>query len=329
MKIIFNLMNVGLGNNGGSRTIVESANTLQELGSQVVIVDNGPSKYTWTKLKVPYVRINNINKIDGDIIIATGINSVESTNESKIKNKYHWIRGWETWSIPEDKLVKIIKSSQTRKLVNSSCLKMKLLKHGMISDIIIPGYNFNEIYPLNIRENNKHVIIGGLYNQGKKRSKKRVSWIFDCYNTLKEEKIPIKLFMFGSDGRPSFHIDYFINDPNYFEKNKLYNMCDIWLSSSELEGLHIPPAEAMLSKCCVVGNNSEMSGTQDYLINNETGIVSDNNFKSFLESVKKLINEKELRYNLGKKGREKILSLGDRKRNMTKMIKLFEKYGDS
>jgi len=53
-------------------------------------------------------------------------------------------------------------------------------------------------------------------------------------------------------------------------------------------------------------------------------LISENNFKSFLSNVEILIKHKTLRSELGKKGREKILSLGDRKENMKKFIKLME-----
>jgi glycosyltransferase involved in cell wall biosynthesis len=317
-------MNVGAENNGGSHTLIQSANTLNELGENVVIVDSGNPTYTWDKIKVPYIKTNNINQIKSDIIIGTGIKSIPSTNSSKIKNKYIWIRGWETWNTPEPNLVKILKESKAKKIVNSICLKNKLQQYGIESLIFRPGHNFEEIFPLNIRENNKSIILGGLHNQGKKRSKKRTNWILDCYNILKE-KYNIKLWMFGSDGTPSTFLDKYFKNPDIKTKNKIYNNIDIWLSTSELEGLHIAPAEAMLTECCVCGNCSKMSGTQDYLINNETGLISSrDNFYSFLDNVEKLVKDKELRNKLGIVGREKVLSLGNRKENMLKLITFFK-----
>ena len=44
MRITFNLINCGLGNNGGTQTIVRSANTLRELGHDVFIIDPGISR---------------------------------------------------------------------------------------------------------------------------------------------------------------------------------------------------------------------------------------------------------------------------------------------
>jgi glycosyltransferase involved in cell wall biosynthesis len=71
----------------------------------------------------------------------------------------------------------------------------------------------------------------------------------------------------------------------------LFNHVDIWLATSMLEGLHMPPAEAMITGCPVVGTDAEMSGTEDYLVHNKTGIVTNNDVISFIKGVEKLVNE--------------------------------------
>lgn len=327
MKIIINLIGVGAGNNGGSHTLIQSANTLHELGEEVVIIDSGQCKYTWDKIKVPYLHVSDVNDINGDVIIATGTGSINSINKSKIKNKYHWIRGFETWNLPEDKLINILKKSPTKKIVNSICLQKKLKKYKIHSEIIRPGHNFEDFYPLNIRQNNKRVVLGGLFNQGSKRSKKRTEWIYNCFNILKK-KYDLDLWLFGTDGIPLFEYTTFMRNPSIQDKNFLYNNVDIWMSPSELEGLHIPPAEAMLTECSAVGNNSEMSGTEDYLIDHETGLVSENNFESFMSNIEILIIHKIVRKDLGQSARKMILSLGNRKENMKKMIEYLKEKND-
>jgi len=327
MRINFNLVGTGTNNNGGSKTLIESANILKELGHDVTIVDGGKNLNTWNPIKCNHIIIKDLKNFPtGDVIIATGINTVNSTMRlpKSCGRKFVYIRGWEIWTIQEDKLIKILKESRCKKIVNSICLQRKLNQCGLKSKIIRPGHNFDEIYPLNIRQNNKKVILGGLYNEGKKRSKKRTEWIFKVYQNLKKI-YPIELYMFGSDGIPKFHVDKYFKNPDMKTKNELYNKIDIWLSTSELEGLHIAPAEAMLTKSCVVATNAEMSGVEDYVINNETGLVSENYFSAFLYNVEILVKNKILREKLGEDGRDKILSLGDRKENMKKFVNLLEK----
>lgn len=324
MRIIINMIGVGAGNNGGSHTLIQSANTLQKLGMDVKIIDYSSPKYTWNKIEVPYIKVKNVNDINGDIIIATGFNSISTTNKSKIKNKIHWIRGWEVWASPEEKLVKTIRESKCKKVVNSICLQRKLLQYNIKSKIIRPGHDFSDFFPLNIRNNNK-IIIGGLYNEGKKREKKRTEWIPKVYDILKKQHYNVELYMFGSDGHPKFYTDKYFKNPDIKTKNEIYNKVDIWLAPSELEGLHITPAEAMLTNCCVVGTNAEMSGSEDYLFHTKTGMVSQNTFYSFICNIEILMKNELLRKSLGEEGRTKILSLGDREENMKKFINLIEK----
>jgi glycosyltransferase involved in cell wall biosynthesis len=138
-------------------------------------------------------------------------------------------------------------------------------------------------------------------------------------------KYKVALYMFGTEN-PKIPINYFSNNPSEEEKNNLYNKCNIWLAPTSLEGLHMPPAEAMLTECPVVGTNAKLNGMQDYLINNHTGLVSEDNLKDFILKTEILINDKNLRKTLGSNAREKILELGDRKTNMERMVELFKTY---
>ena len=169
MRIIFDLRNVGLGNNGGSSTIVNSANTLHRLGQQVYIIDSFPNKHTWTKLEANHILAKqNVDQIpDADFIIATGYKSVSPTIKapSRCGIKMHWIRGWETWQMPEDEIVKRVLQAKTIKLVNGIGLQNKLKQYKCKSYIVRPGYDIENYKPLGYRENRDEVILGGLYNE--------------------------------------------------------------------------------------------------------------------------------------------------------------------
>jgi hypothetical protein len=106
------------------------------------------------------------------------------------------------------------------------------------------------------------------------------------------------------------------------DKNDFYNSVHIWLAPTMLEGLHMPPAEAMLTECFVIGTNHELSGMADYLVNEETGSVAKNFVCDMIEKTDHYICKPELRKTIGENGRKKILELGDRKANMNKLIEL-------
>ena len=333
MKITFDLVNCGLGNNGGSLTIVESAVELAKLGNIVTIIDSGRNKLTWTDLgNVDHIIIKDERDIpDADVIVATGYKTVSHVCSlpRRCGIKFHWLRGWETWNYPEELIISKILNTPTIKVVNGICLQEKLEKYNYSSYLIRPGYDIWDYFPLEFDgQRMKDVfIIGGLYNEGKKRSGKRTDWIFKCYEKLKDKDRFVQLFMFGSEGKPS-NVNCYHSNPDPELKNKIYNMCSVWLAPTELEGLHIAPAEAMLTNCPVIGTNAEMSGMKDYLINGVNGLVSQNDFDSFYQvlvtfysfwKANKLIDLFEER------PRHTIMNLGTRRDNMIKFVELFQK----
>jgi len=337
MDIIFNCLNSGLGNNGGSRTIVRSANTLKKLGHNVVILNpsrkrkkldqiNNKTAYTWDEIEVP-VMSEGWGYLKADVIIATAFASVKTTIEApdNCGMKVHWLRGWETWRHDEEWIKENVLDQPTFKIVNSICLQDKLKEFNVESKLIRPGYDFDELKPLNMRQNKKGITIGGLFNKGDKRKTKRTEWIFEVVNKLKKD-LNVTLVMFGGEGAPLANkpFDLFKSNPSDKIKNQFYNSIDIWLAPTENDSLHLPPAEAMQTECCVVGTDTPMNGMKDYLIGMKTGIISTNTITEFETNIRFLIDNPDLRIELGKAGREKILSLGTREENMNKLINTLE-----
>jgi glycosyltransferase involved in cell wall biosynthesis len=337
MKIIFNCLDSGLGPNGGSRTIVRSANILKKMGHYVCILNPEPkrlkldqyreSAYTWDHIDVPV--LHSINPIESaDVIIATAFASVESTIKApkRLGIKAHWIRGWETWRHSEDWIKNNVLNQPTIKIVNSIGMQDKLKEFNVDSTIIRPGYDINELYPMDVRKNNKVITLGCLYSKGDKRSTKRVDWIFKAVKEIKK-KMNVSLIMFGGEGDPpkDAPFDLFSPNPNSYVKNSLYNQIDIWIAPTCNDSNHLPPAEAMLTECCIVGTDAPMNGMKDYLINAETGTESFNTYESFRDCIiYSLLVGEETRIKYGKAAREKILSLGTREENMNKLIKYLE-----
>jgi glycosyltransferase involved in cell wall biosynthesis len=330
MKIVFDLRNVGLGNNGGSSTIVKSANALVELGHEVIIADTGKIMYTWSEVNAEHSIIKNNRMPDADFVIATGFKSADLTAQlpDSCGIKLHWIRGWEVWQGSESWIKKHVLAHPTIKLVNGIGLKDKLKTYGVDSHLVRPGYDFDKIYPIDgIRGSTDFVILGGLNKQGKHARTKRPNWILSITKKLKKKYgSKIKLCMYGMDPLPlTKMVDHYIKNPTISAKNEMYNTVDIWLSPSILEGLHMPPAEAMITGATCVGVDAPLSGTKDYLIHEETGIVTEDHELKFLAGVDKLVQDKELRKKYGKAARKRILEIGDRKENMKKFSKLLVK----
>lgn len=324
MKIIFSVLNTGLGNNGGTKTIVGCANTLVDMNHEVYIIDSGKNMYTWSPLKAQHIKMKTARDIpSADVVVSTGFKSVRPTLKlpKRCGKQFTYMRGWELWQMSEKQIIKNVLKAPTIKIVNSIGLQQKLKSLGFSSYIIRPGNDLNSIYPTNTRFSN--IVLGGLYH-GKHKTK-RHEWIIHATKRLKYKFSNVRLWMFGTNTQPSFSIiNKYLQQPNKIKKASFYNGVTIWLAPSELEGLHIPPQEAMLAECVVVTTNAPLAGTSDYIEHEKTGLVAENNIFSFVAQIERLIKDPILRMRLSKNGRKKIIELGSRKTNMQRMIKLFE-----
>ena len=327
MQIYFNAVGAGLGPNGGSHTIVKSANALVDQGHDVSIVDSGRNQYNWTPLKADHIVPKNVASLPkADVVIATGFKTVASTLKIPAKLKVHWIRGWELWQMSEEQIVKKILRVPTVKIVNSLGLHNKLHSYKVESHIIRPGNDFEDFFPIDRKRDEGKIRFGGLYHTRHKT--KRTDWIFEVVKNIREtfkDKEVIHLWMFGTGSGPPYPtVDRYFQLPDIQTKNMFYNKVTIWLAPSFLEGLHIVPQEVMLTECPVVTTEAPLSGTKDYIQDMKTGLVSMNDLDHFTTKIEPLIQFPDLRTFLGKRGRKKIIELGDRKTNMKKMTNLFE-----
>jgi glycosyltransferase involved in cell wall biosynthesis len=300
-----------------------------DLGHKVTIVDNINCSYTWGEIRAEHRKIRNPADIpDADAVISTGFKTViESLSfPARCGKRFHWIRGWETWTYPGQYIRSTILGYPVTRMVNGVQLQQKLAGYGVASHLVRPGYDFDKFFfsEANMRSSGC-VVVGGLYNTGKKRGSKRTEWILETAARLKREYNNVNLTIFGVHENPKIDvIDTYHQLPPQNLTNTIYNLIHIWLAPTMLEGLHKPPAEAMLTECPVVGTDAELSGMSDYLVHNKTGLVAENNLDSFVEHVSLLVADKELRRRLGKQARQAVLALGNRQDNMQKMVEVLE-----
>lgn len=334
MRIIFNLQRTGAGDNGGTATLFHTANVLHKLGHTVFMVSDIENQFTWFDLKGPEFILGDNKKLpDADVIVATGVKSVKSTlaaNGSK-GIKHWWVRAHETWSVEnEGHLFAHYRNVNINKMVNSLCLqKFVQEKMDLTFPIIRPGTDIDFFKPTKIRnwKTKKLWNLGALYNE---KERKRFGNVIEIFNLLKEKKVNVRLHLFGTDDLPEgIECSSYTQKPNPEELLKFYNKVDFWIAPTVSEGLHMPPQEAMLCGCVLFGADKELSGMVDYLVGGETGFVIEN-CQDITQLIDGLIVNKEgreLLESVSKKGREKIIDLGDRNKNVNKMIKLFESTG--
>jgi hypothetical protein len=308
MKIAFNGFNSGFANNGGSRTILLSAKTLEFLGCNCDIIAN-IDNFTWFDHK-PVIRVIP-KKLDALINVAAV--DYMTTKKANVPVKFAWWRGHEVWANSKDYLIKCYKDTHVKNLVNSYGLKKLLEKYGAESEVIYQGIDFDWWTNKNYRGDK--IRIGCLYHSmGSKRWKDFVS----LYN-----KLGIKDYEYVAFGAKRCDADFltkYLKSPSKRKLNDLYSSCHIWFAPTINEGLHNVPIEAALCGCLIVGNNNPRNGMiYDYLFDGKTGMVYD----SIDDAVDKIKNPD---FSLVDNAIEHIkTNIGTRESNMSKLINLIRR----
>jgi len=298
VHIVFNLHNVGLGNNGGSRTLIRCAETLSLLGHDVTLFSNHPNKYTWHNMQgVEFHRGDR--QPSADLTIATGYNSVPSVLRSKSDKKVYYIRGYETWVTSEKNLFKSYKSLKC--IVNSMWLKKHLKSKGVKSYIVYPGLDLDWFY---YESGKRDRLMGALFSK-KHATKRHV----DAQKVA--EKVGCKLVMLNKD----------IRAPKVPRLREWYNTIRVWFAPIELEGLHNPPMEAALCGCAVVATDHPRSGMGDY-INGDTALTySARDLDVAAQAVESLLDDPERCDQLSVNMKSLLLEkMGTRKANMERFL---------
>jgi glycosyltransferase involved in cell wall biosynthesis len=299
MRIVFNLKVTGLGNNGGSRTLIKCAETLQQLGHEVTLWCSA-NNYRWSKIQVPV----KPKMPSCDVIVATGYSSVPTTVAAKVKRKFYYIRGFELWRAPEAKLLRSYKSLNC--IVNSEWLQRYMRDKGISAHLVYPGVDF-DIFKKEFddREN----ILGGLFS--KKHATKRHKDIISV-----GKRLGYQVLLLNRD----------IKNPDPENLRSFYNRVKVWMSPSELEGLHNCPFEAAACGSSLVVTNHKHGGVSDYAIDGETALVyPSRQLDVAAKHVKQLMEDDALRnkfhINMNVLLKKKI---GSREQNMEKMVRIFE-----
>jgi len=245
----------GLANNGGSKTIIKSAQTLANLGHETDIVSN-VDKFTWFNHK------KTIHKIpkDTDVVIAVSVSEIDNViNDSPKKaRKFWWARALETWRMREKKIVE--KARKINLITNSTWLHKLFGSYGIQNEMVWPGVD------LEFWENREKPTdccnIGFLYHEFHKTKR------YDLCVKLMEKMYRNDYYSFGvgvpKDKRCLDQYKTHLDQPGWKLIRVLYQTCHIWFAPTELDSFHNPPPEANLCGCLIVCNRKPSNGMIDY-----------------------------------------------------------------
>lgn len=325
MRILFSAYGSGLGNNGGSLSLINMAIKFREFGHESYILSHMDSAFTW--FHIP----NDLNVIvpgnpkkwpKCDVIIATACNTWQKVIDySYTKRKFYWIRGIERWKQSDAELIEGYKSGLV--LMANSKWQCKYIEQvtGIVPHLVYSGLSFKKLQQAyNSAKEIKYdrFTVGALYS-----SKKHKRW--DLVETLMNDFYKYKYLAFGAEDKKDGlgKLSIYVKNASMINKMRVMKSCDIWFAPTELDGCHRVPMEACIAGATVVCNAAEEGGMRDYAIHKETALTW-YTYPGARECVKELVGDFVLRRKLNQNMRillaDRIGSVAD---NAVKMLKIF------
>lgn len=219
--------------------------------------------------------------------------------------KYYSIQNLEIWSAPKEDRILTWKLP-LKKIVISNRLKEEVVRMGeKIYGYIPNGIDFEEFYLRDPMETRNPKRIGMLYHfspsKGSPDGIKALRIVKAKYPEL--EAVFFSAYKYNKKEIPSWV--EFHQTPSLEKILDIYNGCSIFVSPSWSEGWCLSSAEAMACGCALVSTKG--GSVEEYAINGETALISENNDPLGLaENIIKLIEDQTFRIRLAKLGNNLI-----------------------
>jgi len=310
----------GLNNNGGSRTILLSADILRAMGHTVDVVTM-IDHFTWFDHPRPVQKIPH----GTDVVVAVSISDLAHLVFSELAKDClltYWARPAETWQMDKKLILNTLRAFTKRKgrvFVNSEWQEYYFNKHGIHSRIVYAGLDLDQ-WNENGRVAHDKTTIGFLVSVKKRKRFVDLVLLVDLFGDK------FNYIGYGekndqdenTDDWIKYHpqIQFFVS-PNKFTMLNIYQSCDIWFAPTALEGFHNPPTEANLCGAMVVCSDARKAGVSDYA-NNETAVV--------YHDPAELVETDFVRDNVKVKAMQELLrtKIGTRQTNMQRMVEMMK-----
>ncbi len=302
MKIIFNAQTSSINNNGGSKTLLRSAETLDSLGHNTSVISR-VNYFTWFKPKCEILSLAPKYIHPETVFVAVSVMDLENTTQFYRMYKRVWYaRAWAVWVNGEQWLIdqsKKFVNAGGKIIVNASWL-VDQFKDKCDIDVELCFAGLDLDYWKKSKQDDVYTIGAMKYERHKtKRS--------DLIEKLKSHIIKENKYSFYTMGIDSDYGNSQVRD--------FYSCCDIIFTPTELEGFHNVGAEANLCGCLVFCNRMPSNGMGDYATE-ETAEC----FSGWDELLSKLKNPDFSKVpKMQKVLRERV---GSREENMTKFVEL-------
>ena len=274
MRIVFNGLRTGFGNNGGSQTIMLLALALAKREHVVEIWSDTHNQHSWNPLpeddgeehpnkivNPKFRRIVEPRDSRFDIAFAVGSNSIDTTRKIKARARVNWIRNIELWRKPEAVLIEEFADKAFTVWSNSAWISEWVkARTGRKCDVVYPCVGVEKYKPAAGRDNG--FTVGFINAHQHSHPDKRVEVCVDAVSGLKKDG-KIKVAGFGSMKGGGIY-DKYVQNPPFEEKLAILQSCDLWMTANMRKGLSLSTLEASLCGVpCLVPRTREC-GAHDW-----------------------------------------------------------------
>ncbi len=293
MKIVFFLPGATSSVSGGYSVIYKYANLLIERGHNVRIIFGNKNlkglvpiyncvpirkclifikfgkRPRWfhlnKKIKVSYLTKNLCDSdiTDGEIIIATAVDTAEQVAKLEKAKKFYLVQDFENWEVGDDYVIKTYQMG-LKIITVSNYLKKRIQEYTNSEITVIPNGIDDEYFRLMkpIEDRPPHTV-AMLYHRLKNKGSK---YGIETIIKLKERYPDLKAAMFGTVKKPN-DLPKWIT--YYFCASKaqlaeLYNNSSIFICPTIWEGFGLTALEAMACGCAVV--STDYDAGRDFMV---------------------------------------------------------------
>ena len=256
-----------------------------------------------------------------DLVVANHWHTLRPVHRLNIEaKKFIYVRDIETFEHYYDKQLEDFRLPLT-KICVASWIKEFLLSKGYdVHHVLVNGTNTKPF--INDRDRSlptERVIIGMCYAT---HNAKDMPGGINVLKRIKEKYQDIEIYLYGFPRDPKLDFEYtYFHRPVGENLRNIYRDIDIFFCPSIQEGFHNPPREAMAAKCCVVA--TDVGCIPDIGVNEVNMMkVDPRDYSGMVTALSLLIENKDLRLELGNSGFETIQSQGwsSVKENFIKII---------
>lgn len=152
------------------------------------------------------------------------------------------------------------------------------------------GINHDIFYPRNVEKDGKYVM--GIYRDLEYKGGKE---LIEALKIIKRNKNDVKTIVLGKDFG-----DISYNRVSDKKLSELYNLADVFIYTSKVEGFGLPPLEAMACGTAVV--TTDCKGVREYMEDGKNGFIVPRNPKKIAEKSIELLEDEKLRRKIARMG---------------------------